>query len=81
MCCDNGYQSVESQYKKLVETFEMSSFRQGVMLVGHPYTGKSFVLKTLIDAIKTKNQLKPNDLDVGKFIKKYPIMSRSSSIY
>ncbi|XP_031627371.1 dynein heavy chain 12, axonemal [Contarinia nasturtii] len=63
-CSDNNYQPVEALYRKLIETYEMSVFRQGVMLLGNPHTGKSFVLKTLIDAIKLKHQLDNNNMDI-----------------
>lgn len=68
-CNGKGYQQVEPIYKKLVESYEMSGYRQGIMLIGNPYTGKSFVLRTLIDAIKSKNQLENNDMDLGMDVK------------
>lgn len=64
-CNEKKYQTVESLYRKLVETYEMSSYRQGVMLIGNPYTGKSFVLQTLIEAMKSKEQLESNEMDLG----------------
>lgn len=65
-CNEKLYQPVEKLYNKLIETYEMSGYRQGVMLAGNPYTGKSFILKTLIEAIKTKNQLENQEMDFGK---------------
>lgn len=64
-CSEMGYEPVDSMYQKLVETYKMSGYRQGIMLVGNPYTGKSFVLRTLVDAICVKNQLKDNQMDLG----------------
>lgn len=64
-CIENDYQPVESQYRKLVEINDMSGYRQGIMLVGNPYTGKSFLLKTLTDAIIAKNNLSNGDIDLG----------------
>lgn len=66
-CNEKNYQPIESLYKKLIESYEMSGYRQGIMLIGNPYTGKSFVLRTLIDAIKSKNQLGNNDMDLGEY--------------
>lgn len=64
-CKEKDYQPVESLYRKLVESYEMSGYRQGLMLIGNPYTGKSFVLRTLIDAIKSMKQLVNDDMDLG----------------
>lgn len=64
-CNEKTYEPIEKQYRKLIEIYEMSGHRQGVMLIGNPYTGKSFILKTLIDAIKTKNQLENHEMDFG----------------
>lgn len=64
-CIEKDYQPVESQYRKLVEINDMSGYRQGIMLVGNPYTGKSFLLKTLTDAIVAKNNLSNGDIDLG----------------
>lgn len=64
-CIEKDYQPVESQYRKLVEINDMSGYRQGIMLVGNPYTGKSFLLKTLTDAIIAKNKLSNGDIDLG----------------
>lgn len=66
-CNEKDYQPVESLYRKLVETYEMSGYRQGVMLMGNSYTGKSFVLRTLIEAMKSKEQLESNEMDLGNF--------------
>lgn len=64
-CNENNYQPVESLYRKLIETYEMSGYRQGVMLIGNPYTGKSFVLRTLIEDVKSKEQLESNEMILG----------------
>lgn len=65
-CNEKNYQPVKSLYKKLVESYEMSGYRQGIMLIGNPYTGKSLVLHTLIDAVKSKHQLESSDMDLGE---------------
>lgn len=64
-CIEKQYQPVETLYKKLIETYQMSKYRQGLMLIGNPYTGKSFILKTLIDATIAKNNLQNNQMDIG----------------
>lgn len=64
-CIEKHYQPVETLYKKLIETYEMSKYRQGLMLIGNPYTGKSFTLKTLIDATIIKNNSQNNKMDIG----------------
>lgn len=64
-CSVKQYQPIETLYEKLVETYEMSRYRQGVMLIGNPYTGKSFVLKTLTDVVIAENKLQNNDMDIG----------------
>lgn len=65
-CSENNYQPVELLYRKLIETYEMSTYRQGVMLLGNPFTGKSFTLKTLIDAMKIKHQIE--NMDIGMVV-------------
>lgn len=67
-CTVKGYQPVELQYQKLVEIHEMSRNRQGIVLIGNPYTGKSFVLKTLTNAIVAKNKFEPSAIDIGWFV-------------
>lgn len=64
-CSEKCYQPIETMYRKLVETYEMSGYRQGVMLIGNPYTGKSFTLRTLIDAIQSKEKLEQHEMDFG----------------
>lgn len=67
-CTVNGYEVVEAQFKKVIEVYEMCSHRKSIMFVGNPYTGKSFVLKTLIDAVAQKNQLKDCEIDIGEIV-------------
>lgn len=67
-CREHGYEAVDALYQKFVEAYEMSGYRQGVMLVGNPYTGKSFILTSLTDAFAMKNQLNNTDMDLGMFL-------------
>lgn len=64
-CDKSGYEPIDLVYKKLCEVYEMSVHRKAIALVGNPYTGKSFVLKTLAAAIAAKNQITANEMDVG----------------
>lgn len=65
-CNESGYEPVDLVYKKLCEVYEMSVHRKAVALIGNPYTGKSFVLKTLAAAIAAKNQIDVNEMDIGR---------------
>lgn len=67
-CNERRFEPVECQFKKLIEAYEMSAYRRGIMFIGNPYTGKSFVVKTLIDAIGAKNQLGDCDMDLGELL-------------
>lgn len=64
-CTEYGYEPVDLVYKKLCEVYEMSVHRKAIALIGNPYTGKSFVLKILAEAIAAKNQISVNDMDIG----------------
>lgn len=64
-CDECGYEPVDVVYKKLCEVYEMSVYRKGIALIGNPFTGKSFVLKTLAAAIATKHQLDVDEIDIG----------------
>ena len=64
-CNEYDYEPVDLVYKKLCEVYEMSVYRKGIVLIGNPYTGKSFVLKTLAAAIAAKNHLSANEMDIG----------------
>lgn len=64
-CDEYGYEPVDEVYKKLLEVYEMSVYRKGIVLMGNPYTGKSFVLKTLAAAIAAKHRINVNELDIG----------------
>lgn len=66
-CNESGYEPVDLVYKKLCEVYEMSLHRKAIALIGNPYTGKSFVLKTLAAAIAEKNQIDVNEVDIGMF--------------
>lgn len=64
-CEECGYEPVDAVYKKLCEVYEMSVYRKGIVLVGNPYTGKSFVLKTLTAATAAKHGLNIDEMDIG----------------
>lgn len=64
-CNKCGYESVDLLYKKLCEVYEMTVYRKGIVLMGNPYTGKSFVLKTLAAAVAAKNHMNVNEIDIG----------------
>lgn len=66
-CTEKHCKPIESQFNKLVETYEMSGFRQAIMLVGNPYTGKSLIVQALADAIATKHKLENQNIELGIF--------------
>lgn len=70
-CNESGYEPVDLLYKKLCEVYEMSVYRKGIALIGNPYTGKSFVLKTLAAAIAAKHQISVNEMDIGMPVMDY----------
>lgn len=79
-CNENGYDPVDALYKKLVEAYELSGYRKGVILVGNPYTGKSFVLRTLTEAVATKKNLNDDDMDLGRFLTIYYFIIRRMGV-
>lgn len=70
-CNECGYEPVDQVYKKLCEVYEMSVYRKGIVLIGNPYTGKSFVLNTLAAAIAAKNHISVNEMDIGMLVLDY----------
>lgn len=66
-CTEKCYQPSQLQHKKLIEMYQMSKCRQGIILVGNTYVGKSFLLKTLTDAIVTQHKSEDNVMDIGMF--------------
>lgn len=56
-CVARNCQPIDSVYEKVVEVYELSTTRHGLILVGHPVTGKSFVLDVLADALAKKLEL------------------------
>lgn len=65
-CKDRNFQPVNALFTKVVETYEMMSVRQGLMLIGNPYTGKSFVLSVLANALIASKRVDAADVDCGR---------------
>lgn len=61
-CSEKNFQPIESLFEKVVEVFELSTTRHGLILVGNPYTGKSFVLDVLATALAKRLELNTNGL-------------------
>lgn len=66
MCFDKQFQPINAQYQKLLEAYECINYRTGLMLVGNPYTGKSFILQTLAKVVATERGIDENDIDIGR---------------
>lgn len=62
-CNEKNYQPIESLFEKVIEVYELSTTRHGLILVGNPYTGKSLVLGVL--AIALANRLELNADGIG----------------
>lgn len=65
-CATKNCQPIDSLFEKVVEVYELSTTRHGLILVGNPVTGKSFVLDVLADALEKKLELNRNGL--GTFL-------------
>lgn len=61
-CKEKDYQAIASLFDKLIEVYELLISRHGLILVGNPYTGKSFVLRVLVDSMAKKHNLCTDDL-------------------
>lgn len=66
-CIEKNYQPIDSQYRKLLEAYESLENRPGLMLIGNPYTGKSFILQTLIKVMAQEKGISSNDIECGNF--------------
>lgn len=66
-CNEKGFEPIDCLFRKLIEAYELSSYRNGVLLIGNPYAGKSFVLRTLIKAVASRKKLSSDDMEIGNY--------------
>lgn len=66
-CKEKNFQIVDELFMKLIETYEMMGFRHSLMLIGNPYTGKSFILKVLVKALIASQNSNVVNVDCGKY--------------
>lgn len=67
MCLDKQFQPIKAQYQKLLEVYESIKCRTGFMLVGNPYTGKSFILQTLAKVVAAERGIDGNGMEIGGY--------------
>lgn len=67
MCLDKKFQPNKAQYQKLLEAYECINSRTGLMLVGNPYTGKSFILQNLAKVVAAERGIDENDMEIGGY--------------
>lgn len=68
MCIEKNCVPIETQYKKLLEAYESIEYRPGLLLVGNPYTGKTFILQMLAMVMAQQKCIDLNDIEIGKCV-------------
>lgn len=75
-CKEKDYQVIASLFDKVIEVYELLISRHGLILVGNPYTGKSFVLHVLVDSMAKEHNLNTDDLSKLMFFFPFRSISR-----
>lgn len=73
LCNENNLQPIDGAYKKLLQMYELLKLRQGIILIGDPYSGKSIMIKLLASLL---HRVVDNDIDVQSMNRKCKVGKR-----